>query len=196
VYRGTRVVFEPYVRRVLRVRVEGLEHVPSGGPLIVAPNHFSWLDHFIVALHLRGRRLQFMAKSELFRWPLSWWLVHVGAFPVRRGIGDSEAFATARTILARGDGIVIYPEGGRARTGQLGRPLPGVGRVALQSGAPVVPTAVIGSDRPRRLGRRMPTVLVRHGPVLRFERVEAPTREQARAAAARVFDEVARLYDG
>ncbi|HEX2392615.1 MAG TPA: lysophospholipid acyltransferase family protein, partial [Solirubrobacterales bacterium] len=123
---------------IYRVGATGLKNVPLRGPVILAPNHFSQMDHFFVGVYLR-RRICFMAKSQLFGPPvLTYIYKHGGAFPIRRGHHDEAAIETARAILGRGDTLLIYAEGGRSRSGELGEPKPGVGRIALETGAPVV----------------------------------------------------------
>jgi 1-acyl-sn-glycerol-3-phosphate acyltransferase len=182
---------------VFRLRAHAAELVPQAGPCILASNHASNLDHFFMAAGLR-RKVQFMAKSQLFAPPLQWVYTHGGVFPVRRGARDEDAFVTARAILARGGCVAIYPEAGRSRTGELAeRPKPGVGRLALESGAPVVPVAIHGSARVREFRRlRFPRITVRFGELLRFEVVERPTREQQQAAADAIFAEVRALHAG
>ena len=194
-YELVRLVLTPYLMVVHRVRCIDSDRVPWTGPAIVAPNHFSFLDHFFLAIYLR-RKLHFMAKSQLFRPPLELVFTHGGAFPVMRGKRDEEAFGTARAILARGDLVVMYAEAGRSRSGKLGEPRPGLGRLALESGAPVVPTAIAGSQRTRLWRRgRFPTVTVQYGDPLCFEHVESPTREQAQAASEIVFEEIRALFE-
>jgi len=179
---------------VFRCRAFGAEHVPASGPVILVPNHASFMDHFFVGLPLR-RKVRFMAKSQLFRPPLQWVYTHGGVFPVRRGHRDEEAFLTARTILERGGCLAMYAEGGRSRTGELAdRPRPGVGRAALETGAVVVPVAVHGSVRVRDWRRgRFPRVTVRYGTPVRWERLPEPTRAQQQAVADAVFAEVRAL---
>ena len=126
--------------------------MPTEGPAIIAPNHFSFLDHFFVAVYMR-RKVHFMAKSQLFKRPLQFIYTHGGVFPVRRGHRDEEAFKTAHAILGRGDMVVMYAEGGRSRTGELGEAKPGIGRLALETGAAVVPTAIVGTERARNWKR-------------------------------------------
>jgi 1-acyl-sn-glycerol-3-phosphate acyltransferase len=100
-----------------RVRAIGVGKVPKSGPLILAPNHFSQMDHFFTGLYLR-RKIRFMAKSQLFGPPvLTYVYKHGGVFPVRRGHHDEEAFKTARAILDQGGMLLVYAEGGRAETG-------------------------------------------------------------------------------
>ena len=170
--------------------------MPADGPVIVAPNHFSFLDHFFVAVYLR-RKVQFMAKSQLFKGPLEIVYHNGGVFPVRRGHRDEEAFKTAHAVLARGGIVVMYCEGGRSRTGELGEPKPGIGRLALESGAPVVPVALVGSERVRDWKRlQFPKVSVQFGDPIRFEQVEEPTREQSQAASEQIFARIRGLWQG
>ena len=127
--------------------------MPKSGPLVLAPNHFSQMDHFFIGLYLR-RKIRFMAKSQIFGPPvLTYVFKHGGVFPVRRGHHDEEAFKTAFTILDQEEMLLVYAEGGRSRSGELGEPKPGIGRIALESGAPVVPVAIHGSDKVRRWKR-------------------------------------------
>jgi 1-acyl-sn-glycerol-3-phosphate acyltransferase len=196
VYELCRLVLTPVVLVFYRVRGIDTDKVPPRGPAIITPNHFSFFDHFFVAVYLR-RKVQFMAKSQLFKRPLQFIFTHGGVFPVLRGRRDEEAFETARTILGRGDLVVMYAEGGRSRSEHLGTPRPGVGRLALETGVPVVPTAVVGSSRVRNWKRlQFPKVTVRYGDPIRFERVEHPSRDQAQAASEVVFAEVEKLYYG
>jgi len=126
----------------------GSENVPNG-PVILAPNHGSFMDHFFTGAFVR-RHVQFMAKSQMFgNHPLSWVYSHGGVFPVRRGNHDEDAFTTAFAVLARGGVVGMYVEGGRTRTGQMGEAKAGIGRLALESGAPVVPVAILDSNRVR-----------------------------------------------
>jgi 1-acyl-sn-glycerol-3-phosphate acyltransferase len=196
VYDLTRLILVPYVALVYRGRCIDSHKVPNEGPVLLAPNHFSFLDHFFVAAFLR-RKVQFMAKSQLFARPMQWIYTHGGVFPVLRGRHDEEAFKTAHTILDRGDMVLMYLEGGRSRTERLGEPRPGVGRLALESGVPVVPVAIFGSQKARNWRRlQFPKVTVHYGDPIRFERVEHPTRGQAQAASEVVFAEVEKLYYG
>jgi 1-acyl-sn-glycerol-3-phosphate acyltransferase len=196
VYELVRLLLVPYIAILYRGRCIDSHKVPSEGPVLLAPNHFSFLDHFFVAAYLR-RKVQFMAKSQLFEPPLQWIYTHGGVFPVLRGRRDEEAFKTAHVILARGDMVLMYLEGGRSRSGDLGEPRPGVGRLALEAGVPVVPVAIFGSQGARNWKRlQFPKVTVQFGDPIRFEQVEHPTREQAQAASELVFEDVEKLYYG
>jgi 1-acyl-sn-glycerol-3-phosphate acyltransferase len=196
VYDLARLILTPYVVLFYRTRCIDSDNVPAEGPAIIAPNHFSNLDHFFVAVYLR-RRVSFMAKSQLFKRPLQFILTHGAAFPVRRGHHDEETFKTARTILGRGDVLIMYPEGGRSRTGELGEPRRGIGRIALESGAPVIPTAISGSQKARNWKRlQFPNVTLRYGDPIRFQQVESPTPEQQQAAAEEIFERTKALFEG
>ena len=138
-----------------------------------------------------------MAKSQLFTNPvIKFIFCHGGAFPIRRGHHDEEAFKTAYAILDRGGCLLMYPEGGRSRSGGLGEPRPGVGRIALESGVPVIPVAIHGS-----LGRarvEQASLPQGHRPVRRAD--ELRRRPSARAASSssrspeQVFERVREMY--
>jgi 1-acyl-sn-glycerol-3-phosphate acyltransferase len=113
--------------------------------VILAPNHFSFMDHFFLGAFVR-RKVRFMAKSQLFKPPLQFIYTHGGVFPVRRGHRDDEMFKTAHSLLSRGKVIVMYDEGGRSRTGELQQAKPGIGRLALETGAPLIPAAITGTE--------------------------------------------------
>jgi 1-acyl-sn-glycerol-3-phosphate acyltransferase len=196
VYDLARMVLTPPSLLAYRAWAIGTENVPRSGPVILAPNHFSNWDHFFAAVYLR-RKARFMGKSQLFgaNPAITFIISHGGAFPVRRGHRDQEAFITAHAILDHGGCVLIYAEGGRSRTGGLGQPRPGVGYLALESGVPVVPVAIHGSKGVRRWRKaRFPKVTIQYGEPLTFEAVERPSREQAQEAAERVFEPVREMY--
>jgi 1-acyl-sn-glycerol-3-phosphate acyltransferase len=195
VYELVRLVLTPYLLFLYRARCIDSHWIPADGPAIIAPNHFSFLDHFFVAVYLR-RKVHFMAKSQLFQRPMQFIYTHGGVFPVRRGHHDEEAFKTAHAVLARGDIVVMYAEAGRSRSGELGKPRHGLGRLALESGAPVVPTAIAGTERARNWRRlQFPKVTVQFGEPVRFERLEGePTKEEAQVASEMVFERVREMH--
>jgi 1-acyl-sn-glycerol-3-phosphate acyltransferase len=180
-----------------RVRALGLENVPKTGPLLLAPNHFSQMDHFFVGLYLR-RKIRFMGKSQLFGPPvLTYIFAHGGVFPVRRGHHDEEAFVTAFELMRQEEMLLVYAEGGRSRSGSLGEPRPGIGRIALESGAPVVPVAIHGSAEARRWKRfHFPKIRVRFGEPLTYPVEKNVDRERQLEVATEIFNEVRRMYDG
>lgn len=182
---------------IYRVRAIGVGNVPKTGPLVLAPNHFSQMDHFFVGLYLR-RQIRFMAKSQMFGPPvLTYVYKHGGVFPVRRGLHDEEAFRTAFTILDQGGMLLVYAEGGRSRSDRLGEVKPGIGRIALEAGVPVVPVAIHGSAKVRRWKRfRFPKVTVQFGEPVSFPVEVAPSRERQLEAATEVFGRVREMYEG
>jgi 1-acyl-sn-glycerol-3-phosphate acyltransferase len=196
VYELVRIVMTLYAWMFFRARGISPEKVPASGPVILAPNHFSFLDHFFLGVSIR-RKVRFMAKSQLFERPMQWIYSHGGVFPVRRGYADEEAFITARGILERGGTIAMYSEGGRSRTGKLSESVrPGIGRLALQSGATVVPLAIHGSSRVRNWKRlQFPKVTVLYGDPIRWEPIAEPTREQQQEVANAIFAEIRALYE-
>jgi 1-acyl-sn-glycerol-3-phosphate acyltransferase len=178
-----------------RMRAIAGELGPATGPVILAPNHFSFFDHFFLAVALR-RKVRFMAKSQLFKRPMQFVYTHGGVFPVRRGLRDEDAFITSGSILERGGCVAMYCEGGRSRTGRLSEQAkPGIGRLALETGAPVVPVAIYGSAKVRNWKKlQFPKVTVMYGKPFRFEQVAEPSREQSQLAADQIFDEIKALY--
>jgi 1-acyl-sn-glycerol-3-phosphate acyltransferase len=191
VYEMVRIATVMTALTVFRARGVHSERVP-GGPLILAPNHASFMDHFFTGAFIR-RRIQFMAKSQLFSGGLATWIfTHGGVFPVRRGHQDEDAFESAFKILERGGAIGMYCEGGRSRNGQLGdKAKPGIGRLALESGAPVVPVAILGSYQVRNWKRlRFPRVTVSYGEPFRFEPVDAPSRERQQQVADYILERI------
>lgn len=196
VYSVVKQVSARYCRVMYKLEVQQIENVPVQGAVILAPNHFSHMDHWFVGVML-PRPVRFMAKSQLFKGrPVEWFLAHMGAFPVRRGQHDEEAIATTFALLRRGEALVMYPEGGRSRSGEIGtRARPGIGRVALETGAPIVPIAVYGSERARNWRRlEFPAVTVRYGePIHPARDVNAP-RERQQEVADEVLAAVHRVY--
>jgi 1-acyl-sn-glycerol-3-phosphate acyltransferase len=194
VYEVVRVATVVWALLAYRARGFGTERVPNG-PVILAPNHASFMDHFFTGAFIR-RRVQFMGKSQLFKGIGAWVFSHGGVFPVRRGQQDEEAFTTAFRILARGGAVVMYCEGGRSRTGQLAAEArPGIGRLALESGVPVVPVAILGSYQVRNWKRlQFPKVTVQFGKPFRFEAVASATREQQQEAASYILERIRELH--
>jgi glycerol-3-phosphate dehydrogenase (NAD(P)+) len=183
-----RAVLQPFFHVYFRMLRIGREHVPAEGPVIFAANHRSFLDPFVIAT-LARRPMYFVAKQELFRNRfIGWFLNSLGAFPIDRGNADHDAMATAREILERGDAVLIFPEGTRTRPGPLGSARRGVGRLALETGAPVVPVAVIGTEEVRRGWRIRPRkVRIRAGAPLTFPQVDEPSPQLAAAVTERIW---------
>jgi glycerol-3-phosphate dehydrogenase (NAD(P)+) len=171
VYWIVRAILQPFFIVYFRLNRVGREHIPKDGPVLLAANHRSFSDPFMIGICL-GRPLHFVAKIELFdkRWK-AWMLLALGAFPIRRGEADEQAMETARVILERGGAVGIFPEGTRVRPGPLGEPKRGIGRLALETGAPIVPVAILGTENIRRGWMIRPRrVTIRCGRALTFPR--------------------------
>jgi glycerol-3-phosphate dehydrogenase (NAD(P)+) len=188
-----RIFMTPFFLVYFRYVRTGREHARLKGGLIVASNHRSFLDPFAIGGALPWRRpMNYVAKVELFerRWQ-GWILSRFGAFPIRRGESDEDAMETARLLVERGGAVCIFPEGTRIRSGSLGEPKRGVGRLALQTGAPVIPAAVLGTEHVRRGWRIRPRkVKVRLGKALTFPRAEDPSRGLANTVTARIWPNI------
>lgn len=134
------------LRPLLNLRVIGAELVPRSGPLLVVSNHLSNADPPLLTIAF-PRTIFFMGKAELFAIPVIGWLLRrLGGFPVERGTPDRAALRHALEVLNQGIAMGIYPEGGRSRTGALVQGFPGVGLLALQSHAPILPVAIYGTE--------------------------------------------------
>jgi glycerol-3-phosphate dehydrogenase (NAD(P)+) len=183
-----RGILQPFFHVYFRLSRIGREHIPATGPVILASNHRSFLDPFVIAVMVR-RPMYFMSKKEIFfNRPVAWLLGALGAFPIDRGASDQESMAATRAILERGDVVLVFPEGTRTRPGALGRAKRGVGRLALETGAPVVPVAVIGTEAIRNGWRIRPhKVRIRAGRPLTFPRLESPGPALAAAVTDRIW---------
>lgn len=129
-----------------RVEIVGAQNMPRRGGVIVVSNHLNNADPGLVGGFL-PRRVVFMAKDEMFQWPLFGGYVRlIGAFPVRRLEADLRALRKAVQVLRRGEVLVMFPEGTRSKTGSMGRGHPGTAMVALRTGAPILPVAITGTE--------------------------------------------------
>jgi 1-acyl-sn-glycerol-3-phosphate acyltransferase len=187
------LVSRPFLRP-FRLRARGLEHVPRAGGFVVASNHTSNFDPWPLGLPLYPRQVHFMAKAELYGNPvLRWLLDELGAFPVRRGERDSAAFKAAVKYAREGDVVAIFPEGTRRAKGlrkkHQARPHPGAARIALAAGVPLVPAAVVGTDRLSRLG----PIRVAYGPPIEMAGDGTTRRDAAAVATERLMEEIAKL---
>jgi 1-acyl-sn-glycerol-3-phosphate acyltransferase len=186
-------VSRPLLRLVWRYDAQGLENLPQGG-FVLAAGHYSNFDPWPLGVALTKKHfVRFMAKSELFWWPLGPILVRIGGFRVRRGEADREALSTARRLAREGNVVAMFPEGTRRTKGLRKRRQPdvhdGAARIALGAGVPLVPAALAGTDRLARLAR----LKVRYGAPIAVEDLAGlPRREAARVATERLME---RIYE-
>ncbi|MBO9522003.1 MAG: 1-acyl-sn-glycerol-3-phosphate acyltransferase [Nocardioidaceae bacterium] len=142
-----RVILVPLLRIFFGLQAKGVENIPKAGPVVIAPNHKSFWDSFFLAAVVK-RRLHFMGKAELFTGWRGRLFLALGAFPVLRGTSDAEAIGTARAILERGDVLALFPEGTRVSDPErLGSPKRGATRLAIETGAVIIPTAMTGTEK-------------------------------------------------
>jgi 1-acyl-sn-glycerol-3-phosphate acyltransferase len=185
----------PVVKVVFRHRATGVENVPSTGGFVLAANHWSNFDPWPLALPFFPRRFfRFMAKAELFWFPLGPIIEAGGAFKVRRGEQDEEAIATAVALARDGQAIVMFPEGTRRRKGlrkkHEARWRTGAARIALEARVPLVPAGIAGTDRLARLG----PLRVAYGAPIQLDDLEdLPAGDAARIATDRLADAVGAL---
>ncbi|MET7641434.1 lysophospholipid acyltransferase family protein [Streptomyces sp. NPDC005438] len=199
------VLLGPALRVAFRPRIEGLEHVPAEGPAIVAGNHLSFSDHFLMPAMLH-RRITFLAKAEYFNGPglkgrlTAAFFRSVGQIPVdRRGRRAAQAaIEEGLGVLSRGELLGIYPEGTRSHDGRLYKGRVGVASMALQAGVPVIPCAMVGTFEVQPPGRKIPKlgrVTIRFGEPLDFSRHAGMENERAvlRAVTDEIMGEILRL---
>ena len=190
------VLSMPFLYGLFRLQARGRDRLPREGGYVLACNHVSSFDPWPLGLPLWPRRfLRFMAKSELYWWPMRLMLDGVGAFPVRRGQADLEAIETAVRLAREGHVVTMFPEGTRRRKGLVkrheARPRSGAARIALEAGVPLVPAAVAGTDRLLRLG---PLRVVYGAPVeIDDLRGRDDVREASQEATDRLMERIAEL---
>lgn len=186
-YRFVGIISQP-LKWLYRLRAEGVENVPQDGGFVLAANHLSNFDPWPLGLPLFPKRyLRFMAKSELFWWPMGPIISSGGAFKVRRGEGDIEAMNKAIELVRDGHVVVMFPHGTRQRKGLVKKYRPrshtGAARIALEAGVPLVPAAIAGTDRLSRLG----PLRVRYGKPIDLDGLDA------RAATQQLMTEIDKL---
>jgi 1-acyl-sn-glycerol-3-phosphate acyltransferase len=194
-YRGVGLVSRPVMNLLLRPKATGVENVPREGGFVLAANHLSNFDPWAVGLPIfPWRYLRFMAKSELWWFPLGPIIKAGGAFKVRRGERDTDAIETAVQLAREGHAVMVFPEGTRRRKGLVkkheARAHTGAARVALGADVPLIPAAIKGTDRLRRLG---PLKVTYGTPVRLADLADRDQREAAQEATDRLMTEIARL---
>jgi 1-acyl-sn-glycerol-3-phosphate acyltransferase len=185
----------PILKGLFRLRSQGKENLPTGGGYVLAANHISNFDPWPLGVPIFPKRfLRFMAKSELYWWPLGRLITAGGGFPVRRGERDLEAMETAVELAKEGHAVAMFPHGTRQRKGLVKRYQPkahtGAARIALEAGVPLVPAAISGTDRLSRFG----PLRVRYGKPIPLDDLRDKDQSiAAREATDRLMDEIDRL---
>ncbi|MFN2613532.1 MAG: lysophospholipid acyltransferase family protein [Actinomycetota bacterium] len=183
----------PLFKAFFRPWIEGLENVPAEGPVILCPNHLSFIDSILVPIFV-PRKVVFLGKSDYFnKWYISWFYKGAGVIPVRREGGDSGEASLEAGVKALNDGYVvaIYPEGTRSPDGRLYRGKTGAARMALRARCPIVPVAVFGTNEALPAGSYVPKMSrigVRYGKALDFSRYEG--KEDDRFVLRSITDEL------
>jgi 1-acyl-sn-glycerol-3-phosphate acyltransferase len=189
-YGFIRVISTLYVKLCYRVKYVGLENVPADGRVILAPSHYSFGDHFFVAWGL-GRPVRFMAKSQMFVHVMKYIAKYAGAFPVRRGLVDTEAMDTAGQILKSEQVLVMYPNGSRIRTDSDRRSVkPGIGILSLLHDTPIVPVGISSSGVRDWRRLRFPPVIVKYGKAQRYGNLDRPGRKEGLEVAEHVVGRI------
>jgi 1-acyl-sn-glycerol-3-phosphate acyltransferase len=205
-----RQIIRPLARVIYRPRVEGKANVPKSGPVIFASNHLSFIDSIAIPV-AAPRPVHFLAKASYFDSPASrWFFTAIGAIPVQRGAGQAalDALDQQRTLLEEGSTVALYPEGTRSLDGRLYKGRTGVAFLALQTGAPVVPVGLIGTDDVMPVGAKMPSLthrvtvkfgepldLAHHGPASSGKARRLATDEIMAAIHALSGQELANAYN-
>src|SRR5687768_11020428 len=191
-----KLVLTPVLRFLFRVRVEGLEHVPTEGPAILASNHVSFSDSIFLPLVLR-RRITFVAKAEYFEdKKTAWFFRAVGQIPIKRGGGSASqrALESAKEVLEDGGLFGIYPEGTRSPDGRLYKGHTGVARLALASGAPIHAVAMIGTREAQPIGQVKPNffspITVRISAPIDVAGIKGASEEGDPSVLRRITDDV------
>ena len=167
-YRFARVVVRRIMNVLYRIDYQGSEHIPQTGGFIICANHTSNLDPVLLGLAMNHHQVEYMAKEELFHIPVLGFIIRkLGAFPVRRGKGDTGAIKYAEEVVKRGGVLGIFPEGGRSKDGKPMRPKSGAALIASQTGADVLPVGI--SFEPKRRFRR--GIVVRIGKLIPNEEI-------------------------
>ncbi|MFF7407210.1 MULTISPECIES: lysophospholipid acyltransferase family protein [Streptomyces] len=204
-FRLIKAVLGPIMRLMFRPQVEGMENIPGDGPVILAGNHLTFIDSIVLPV-VTKRQVLFIGKDEYVTGKglkgrlMAWFFTGVGMIPVDRdgANGGVAALMTGRRVLEEGKVFGIYPEGTRSPDGRLYRGRTGIARLTLMTGAPVVPFAMIGTDKLQPGGNGMPRpgkVTVRFGPAMEFSRYDGMDRDRyvLRAVTDSVMAEVMRL---
>jgi len=182
----------PIFHLTTHLRLRGLYNVPTSGAFIVASNHLSWTDIPLIVMHIRRRKVVYMAKEEYFKGKLRWLVRILGSFPVKRGEADRQALRTGEEQLKKGNILVMFPEGTRSRTQTLAQAHAGMGLIALRTGVPVVPVAIWGSEK--ALKKFGAPITISYGqPIILKPKGKKITREDIDAATETVMRKIAEM---
>lgn len=198
-YRVAQGVLRSSFRALQGLQVEGLENVPATGGRLIVSNHCSWLDPPVLGCSLRHRQLHFMAKKELFDYPVLGKVIQaLGAFPVERGRADRRSLRLALDLLGQGRIVCLFPEGTRNDGSGMGPWHVGLAMLAHHAQVPVIPAALVGTrnlleDRAQKPVRR--PIQVRFGPALHFDQLEGTSRQRLQKIQEQSFAAVNRLLD-
>jgi 1-acyl-sn-glycerol-3-phosphate acyltransferase len=193
-YRVIRVLLHYFFKIIFRCKVIGIDHIPSHGGAIIASNHISLFDPPVVGTAFT-RPIHFMAKEELFVVPiLGWIFTKLNAFPVRRATADRTAIRHAISLLENGELLGLFPEGTRSRTGKLGKPETGLAMIALKAGVPVIPTAVIGTNKVWKDRYLLPRFIVKFGNPIIVNREKAD-KETMENLSNQIMQEISFLLE-
>ena len=192
-YELCRIIFNMIFTVFFRWEIKGAENIPKTGGLIIAANHVSNFDPPVIGCAL-SRKLHFMAKEELFvNQVLRWAFIKLGSFPVKRASADRVAIRKAMSLLEEGEVLGIFPEGTRSKTGALGRAEPGLAMIALKTGVPIVPTAVMGTNQVFK-GTLFPRFKVIFGEPIYIEKGRAD-KQSMEDVGKHVMENIANLID-
>jgi 1-acyl-sn-glycerol-3-phosphate acyltransferase len=193
-YNIVRFLLHHFFKIVFRCKVIGADNIPTHGGVIIASNHISLFDPPVIATSF-VRPLHFMAKEELFVIPMiKRFLTQLKAFPVRRGMADRTAIRHALTLLENGEMLGLFPEGTRSTNGKLGKPEAGLSMIALKAGVPIIPTAIIGTNKVFKNGSLLPRFIVKFGNpiIVHYEKADKETMEHL---SNTIMLEIARLLE-
>ncbi len=187
-----KIIFNFIFTLFFRWQVKGMENIPQDGGVIIAANHISNFDPLIIGVPLK-RKIHFMAKEELFVNPiLRYFIVNLGAFPVKRGAADRTAIRSAMSLLNEGKMLGMFPEGTRSKTGELGQAEQGLALIAAKTGAMIIPTAIVGTNAVFKNGTILPKFYVRFGKPIVMKTDKIP-REQLEETTAAIMGDIAEM---
>lgn len=191
-YSVVKMLLYYFFKVVFRYKIIGAHHIPATGGAIIATNHISLWDPPVVGTG-SIRHIHFMAKEELFSIPVFKWIItKLNAFPVRRGAADRTAIRYAINLLKNGEILGLFPEGTRSKTGELGKPEPGIAMIALKAGVPIIPAAIIGTNKILKDGCILPQFIVKFGkPIIISE--EKSDKEVMEKIGNTIMQEISQL---